>query len=99
IFSANIRVSLDSGITHPSHGHDRTGLPICKAARIEKTQKRDIEVPGEEIDQLKPYNRCVLTENMSKVLDNTVDERYTFIGQRTLKGFANEMHSIYQYNN
>ncbi|MBL1141003.1 MAG: FHA domain-containing protein [Proteobacteria bacterium] len=99
MFSANIRVSLDSGITHPSHGHDRTGLPICRAARIEKTQKRDIEIPGNEIDKLKPYNRCVLTSNMSKVLDTTVDERYTFIGKRMLKGFANEMHSIYQYNN
>jgi len=98
VFSANIRVSLDSGITHPSHGHDRTGLPICRAARIEKTQIRDIEIPGSDVDKLKRYNRCVLTSNMSKVLDTTVDERYTFIGKRKLKGFANEMHSIYQYN-
>jgi len=97
-FSANIRVSLDSGITHPSHGHDRTGLAICRAARIEKTQIRDIELPSENIKKLKRINRCVLTENMSKVLDSTVDERHTFIGQRKLKGFANEMHSIYQYN-
>jgi class 3 adenylate cyclase len=96
--SANIRVTLDSGITHPSHGHDRTGLPICRAARIEKTQVRDIEIPSNNIDKLKRYNRCVLTRSMSKVLDATVDERYTFIGQRKLKGFANEMHSIYQYD-
>lgn len=98
MFSANIRVSLDSGITHPSHGHDRSGIPICRASRIEKTQKRDIEIPGNDFDKLKAFNRCVLTSNMSKVLDTTVDEKYTFIGKRKLKGFANEMHSIYQYN-
>lgn len=98
MFSANIRISLDSGITHPSHGHDRTGLPICRAARIEKTQVRDIELPSNNVKKLKRINRCVLTDSMSKVLDTTVEERYTFIGQRTLKGFANEMHSIYQYN-
>ena len=95
---ANIRVTLDSGITHPSHGHDRTGLPICRAARIEKTQVRDIEIPSDNVSKLKRYNRCVLTNSMSKVLDTTVDERYTFIGKRKLKGFANEMHSIFQYN-
>lgn len=98
IFSTNIRVTLDSGITHPSHGHDRTGIPICRASRIEKTQIRDIEVPSSDVDKLKRYNRCVLTNSMSKVLDNTVDEKYTFIGKRQLKGFANELHSIYQYN-
>lgn len=98
IFSTNIRISLDAGITHPSHGHDRSGLPICRAARIEKTQIRDIEIPSNDINKLKPFNRCVLTKNMSKVLDTTVEERHTFIGQRKLKGFANEMHSIYQYN-
>ncbi len=98
LFSANIRVSLDTGITHPSHGHDRTGIPICRAARIEKTQARDIEVPSNDIDKLKRYNRCVMTKSMSKVLDTTVEERYTFIGKRKLKGFANEMHSIYQYD-
>jgi hypothetical protein len=98
MFSANIRVSLDAGITHPSHGHDRTGLPIVRATRIEKTQIRDIEVPSNDVEKLKRYNRCVLTSSMSKVLDNTVAERYTFIGKRKLKGFADEMHSIYQYN-
>ncbi len=98
LFSANIRVTLDSGITHPSHGHDRTGIPICRASRIEKTQIRDIEIPSSEIDKLKRFNRCVLTSSMSKVLDTTVDERYTFIGKRKLKGFANEMHSIFQYD-
>jgi L-fucose mutarotase/ribose pyranase (RbsD/FucU family) len=98
MFSANIRVSLDAGITHPSHGHDRTGIPIVRATRIEKTQIRDIEVPSDNVNKLKRHNRCVLTSNMSKVLDNTVAERYTFIGKRKLKGFADEMHSIYQYN-
>jgi FHA domain-containing protein len=98
IFSANIRVTIDAGITHSSHGHDRTGLPICRAARIEKTQIRDIEQPGEDVKKLKRYNRCIMTKSMSEVLDTTVAERYTFIGKRKLKGFANEMHSIYQYN-
>lgn len=98
LHSANIRVTLDSGITHPSYGHDRTGLPICRASRIEKTQVRDIEIPSDNISKLKRYNRCVLTNSISKVMDNTVDERYTFIGKRKLKGFADEMHSIFQYN-
>ena len=96
--AANIRVTLDSGITHPSYGHDRTGLPICRASRIEKTQVRDIEIPSDNVNKLKRYNRCVLTNSMTKVMDNTVDERYTFIGKRKLKGFADEMHAIYQYN-
>ena len=98
MYSADIRVSLDSGITHPSHGHDRTGLPICRATRIEKTQKRDIEIPSKFIDKLKSRNRCILTNNVSKVLDTTINEKYTFIGKRTLKGFANTMHPIYQYD-
>jgi FHA domain-containing protein len=98
VFSANIRVSIDSGITHPSHGHDRAGLPICRAARIEKTQIRDIEMPGEHVNRLKSRNRCVLTKSMSKALDSTISERSTFIGKRKLKGFADEMHSIYQFN-
>lgn len=98
IFSADIRISIDSGITHPSHGHDRAGLPICRAARIEKTQIRDIEIPGEHARKLKNKNRCLLTSSMSKVFDDTVSERHTFIGKRKLKGFANELHSIYQYN-
>ncbi len=98
LFSANIRISLDSGITHPSHGHDRAGLPICRAARIEKTQLRDIEVPGEQVQELKNRNRCLLTQSMSEILDDTVSERYTYIGKRKLKGFADELHSIYQFN-
>lgn len=97
-YSANIRISLDSGVTHPSHGHDRTGIPICRATRIEKTQVRDIEVPSDNIEKLKRYNRCVLTDSMSKVLDRTIDERYTYIGKRKLKGFPDEMHPIYQYD-
>ncbi len=98
LFSANIRISLDSGMTHPSHGHDRSGLPICRAARIEKTQIKDIEVPGEYVQDLKNRNRCLLTHNMSEILDDTVSERYTYIGKRKLKGFADELHSIYQFN-
>ncbi len=61
LFSANIRIAIDSGITHPSHGHDRAGIPICRAARIEKTQVRDIEVPGKYIKKLK--NRKPLFAN------------------------------------
>jgi FHA domain len=98
IFSANIRISMDSGITHPSHGHDRAGLPICRAARIEKTQIRDIEVPSKNIKKLKSSNRCILTQNMSEVLDASGTESYTYIGKRKLKGFADELHSIYQYD-
>lgn len=99
IFSSNIRISIDSGITHPSHGHDRLGIPICRASRIEKTQIRDIEIPGKDINKLKRRNRCVLTQSMSEVLDaTTVSETYTFIGQRKLKGFADEIHSIYQFD-
>jgi FHA domain-containing protein len=98
VFSANIRITMDAGVTHRSHGHDRSGLPICRAARIEKTQIRDIEAPGKDVKKLKSRNRCVMTKSMSEVLDTTVSERYTFIGKRKLKGFANELHSIYQYN-
>jgi FHA domain-containing protein len=98
LFSADIRVAIDSGITHPSHGHDRAGIPICRAARIEKTQIRDIEVPSEYVKELKNRNRCLLTKSMSEILDETVSEKYTYIGKRKLKGFAEELHQIYQFN-
>lgn len=95
VFSANIRVTLDAGITHKSHGHDRTGLPICRAARIEKTQLRDIDEPGDHVKHLKSRNRCLMTQNVSEEIEF---EKYTFIGKRKLKGFADELHPIYQYN-
>ncbi len=98
LFSANIRIAIDSGITHPSHGHDRAGIPICRAARIEKTQVRDIEVPGKYIKKLKNRNRCLLTKSMSEVIKETDSGKYTYMGKRKLKGFADEMHSIFQYN-
>ena len=98
VYSADIRVALDAGITHRSHGHDRTGIPICRAARIEKTQIRDIEVPSSNVQRLKNRNRCLLTKEMSRILDTTASESYTYIGERKLKGFADELHSIYQYD-
>ena len=98
VYSASIRVALDAGITHRSHGHDRTGIPICRAARIEKTQIRDIEVPSSNVTRLKNRNRCLLTKEMSRILDTKTLESYTYIGERKLKGFADELHSIYQYD-
>ena len=98
VYAADIRVALDAGITHRSHGHDRTGIPICRAARIEKTQIRDIEVPSSNLKKLKNRNRCLLTKEMSRILDITASESYTYIGERKLKGFADELHSIYQYD-
>ena len=93
---ANIRIAIDSGITYPAHGHDRIGLPICRASRFEKTQFRDIEIPGPDLNKLKPRNRCLLSSDTLTGIQNIDSIDIYDIGKRHLKGFAEKKHDIYQ---
>ncbi len=99
IFSADIRVTLDVGMTRRSYGHDLSGLAICRVARIDRTQKSDMVSPDDNIKYLKKHNRCLMTEYAVKALGtNLVKEDYVLIGKRKLKGFGDDLHTIYQYN-
>ncbi len=89
----DIRVAMDSGLTYRAHCHDRVGLSICRVSRFEKTQRRDIELPGANIDELKPRNRCLFSQS---VLDHMPTIDYHDIGKRRLKGFPSQMYGIYQ---
>lgn len=97
VFSASIRVALDAGITYPSHGHDRVGVAICRVTRFEKTQRRDIELPGSALEKLRPRNRCLMSEPVWDSLDGGTGQRCDHIGARKLKGFADILHTVYQY--
>lgn len=94
--AADIRVTLDSGMTYPTHGHDRAGMAICRAARLEKTQLRDMDEPTDAIERLKTRNRCLMT---AEVIAHTPDiaGQYILLGKRRLKGFANELYPVYQF--
>ena len=95
--SSDIRVAVDAGITYPSHGHDRIGLAICRAARFEKTQRTDIELPGRGLRDLRPRNRCLISRPVLESMEVAEQRRCAHVGARKLKGFSNVLHDIYQY--
>lgn len=94
--SIDIRIALDAGLTYRAYGHERTGFPICRTARIEKLQKRDIASPSKDIGKLKSKNRCLFTKDISLIIDEQLNYSYDHIGSCKLKGFANELYDIYQ---
>ena len=98
-FSTDIRISLDVGTTYPSHGHDRMGLAIYRASRFEKSQRRDFEVEGADLEKLRSRNRCLLSDGARKNLNAVDDKRWhcSHIGARKLRGFSNILHDLYQY--
>lgn len=98
VLSCDIRVALDAGITYSSHSHDRIGLAICRAARFEKTQRADIELPGQGLTSLKPRNRCLVSDPVRDSMDEQRKGRCTHVGARKLKGFSSILHHLYQYS-
>lgn len=96
--SCDIRLAVDAGITYSSHSHDRIGLAICRAVRFEKTQRADIELPGQGLKSLKPRNRCLVSELVRDSMDEEGRELCTHVGARKLKGFSSILHHLYQYS-
>jgi len=93
----DIRVTLDAGPTFPVHGNDRMGVAINRAARLEKTQRSDVDEPGRRIGRMKGKNRCLLSGSMHRALSTSRRRRCLFLGKRRLKGFGDMFFSIYQY--
>lgn len=96
-FDFDLRVTLDAGLTTETADRDRLGLAINRAARIEKVQAGNIEVKGEQFQQLSARNRCLLTTDMKRSLSLTNRARCEHIGACKLKGFGDEIHDLYQY--
>ena len=93
----DLRVTLDAGMTSMTADKDRLGLAINRASRIEKVQAGNIEVRGQEFEQLRARNRCIVTEEMRKTMITEQQGRCQHVGACKLKGFGDDMHQIFQY--
>jgi class 3 adenylate cyclase len=92
-----IRIALDAGPTFRSHGHDRMGMAINRAARLEKLQRADITHPGRRLHRLHERNRCLASADVRRAVGDEVRRRFLYLGRCALKGFGQELFPVYQY--
>lgn len=93
--SADVRVTLDAGPTWKSSAGDRIGLAINRAARLEKTQARDLDEPLVDSGLVVPRNRILLSGFMHDQLPPATHGRCRLVGRRRLKGFGDDMFPVW----
>jgi len=93
----DIRITLDAGPTWRSSTADRIGLVINHAARLEKTQSRDLDEITVDTAVFVPRNRLLLSESMRTALPEEHRQRCLLVGRRKLKGFGDTLHDIFLY--
>jgi class 3 adenylate cyclase len=95
----DLRVTLDAGRTvDTSTASDRLGTAINRAARLEKTQQSDLVVKGAKAGRFLRKNRCLVSSNLRRLLNEEEKRHCLYIGKAKYKGFGDSLHSIYQYN-